>query len=164
MKTETKTAVIIVVTLIIGMAIGSLLPGAFIRHRTGRFMAMREPEHLMGRIEDIIDPDESQREAVQEILHRHAERFHEIHSQFEAAMFALRDSLRKDLDSILTEEQKARLERGPTPPKHPRERRPGPWRPHEPGSPPPSDERQPPAPPTLDEGEQHLPPPPRDEG
>lgn len=128
MKTGTKTILIILVTLIIGVIIGALVTGAFARHRVRRFMSMREPEHLVTRIERIIGPDESQREAVREILRRHSEQFLQIHSQFEGEMLALRDSLKKDLEPILTDEQKARLERGP---RHPgpfegKGRRPGP--------------------------------------
>ncbi len=120
MKMGTKTILVILITLIIGMIIGVLISGAFARHRSGRFMSMREPGRLGAHVERIIDPDESQREAVRAILQRHSEQFLKIHSRFEGEMLALRDSLKKDLDPILTEEQKARLERGP--------RHPGPFR------------------------------------
>ena len=145
MKTGTKTILIILITLIIGMIIGALVTGAFARHRVRRFMSMREPGHLSARIERIIGPDESQREAVREILRKHSEQFLEIHSEFEGEMLALRDSLKKDLEPILTDEQKARLERGP---RHPgpfgdKGRRPGP---HHGGK-----GRRPGPPPLLDE-------------
>ncbi len=128
MKMGTKTVLVILITLIIGMVIGALITGAFTRHRIGRFMSMREPGRLGAHVERIIDPDESQREAVRAILQRHSEQFLKLHSRFEGEMLALRDSLKKDLDPILTEEQKARLERGP---RHPgsfrgKGRRPGP--------------------------------------
>jgi hypothetical protein len=154
MKMGTKTVLVILITLIIGMIIGVLITGAFARHRIGRFMSMREPGCLGAHVEKIIDPDESQREAVRDILQRHSEQFLKIHSRFEGEMLALRDSLKKDLDPILTEEQKKRLERQPKPPKHFRDRRPGPWRQHEPGS----------SPPLPTKGGLHPPPPDRDEG
>ncbi|KPL18934.1 MAG: hypothetical protein AMJ92_05505 [candidate division Zixibacteria bacterium SM23_81] len=154
MKIETKTYIIIVVTLVIGMVIGSLITGAVLRHRVRRFVNLRHPEHLTTRIEELIGPDESQREAVHEILMKHSEQFLEIHSHFESEMLALRDSLRKDLDPILTDGQKKRLERQPKPPKYLRGRRPGPSRWREPGHQPPPSEPGPPPPP----------PPERDEG
>lgn len=128
MKTEIKTAVVILVTLLIGILIGSLLTGALARYRVSRFVSMREPGRMVAHLERMIEPDASQREAVREILAKHAERFAEIGSQFHAEMSALRDSLKKDLDPILTEEQKARLEREPRPPRGKRRggRRPGP--------------------------------------
>jgi hypothetical protein len=143
MKMETKTVLIVLSTLIIGMIIGALITGAFARHRIGRFMSMREPGRLAAHVERIIGPDESQRDAVRAVLREHSEQFLELHSHFEDEMLALRDSLRKDLDPILTDEQKERLERGP---RHPgpfqgKGKRPGHlWR-HGPEGPPPlSDE------------------------
>jgi hypothetical protein len=165
MKTGTKTILIILITLIIGMIIGALVTGVFARHRVRRFRSMREPGHLVARIERIIGPDESQREAVREILREHSEQFLEIHSQFEGEMLALRDSLKKDLDPLLTDEQKARLERGPRhqgpfegkgkrpgPPFGGKGRRPGPSKWREPGHQPPANELGPPPPPERDEG------------
>jgi hypothetical protein len=145
MKTGTKTILVILITLIIGMIIGALVTGAFARYRVRRFMSMREPGHLVTRIERIIGPDESQREAVREILRKHSEQFLEIHAQFEGEMLALRDSLKKDLDPLLTDEQKARLERGP---RHPR-----PWggKERKPGPPLGGKARRPGPPPLLDE-------------
>jgi hypothetical protein len=125
MKIGTKTILFILITLIIGMIMGALITGAFARHRVGRFMSMREPGRMVAHLERMIGPDESQREAVQEVLRKHSDRFLEIHAQFEGEMLALRDSLRKDLDPFLTDEQKARLERGPRPPKPLMGRRPG---------------------------------------
>ncbi len=152
MKMETKTVLIILITLIIGMIIGALITGAFARHHIGRFMSMRKPERLGAHVERIIDPDESQREAVRAVLQRHSEQFLELHSQFEGKMLALRDSLKKDLDPILTEEQKKRLERQPKPPKHFRDRPPDHWRAREPGSPPPPDKKRPEMSPPGEEG------------
>lgn len=160
MKMETKTVLIVLGILIIGMIIGALITGAFARHRVGRFTSMREPGRLSARVERIIDPDESQREAVREILRKHSERFQEIHSQFEGEMLALRDSLREDLDPILTDEQKERLERTPRPPKHIRDHKPGSRKNRQRGAPPPGEER--PDLPPPGEG-QPPPPPPGDE-
>jgi len=136
MKMETKTVLIVLSTLIIGMIVGALITGAITRHRIGRFTSMREPGRLSTHVERIIDPDESQREVVREILRKHSERFLEIHSQFEGEMLALRDSLKKDLDPILTDEQKERLERAPKPPRHLRDHRPEQSKDHRPGVPP----------------------------
>jgi len=153
MKIETKTYVIIVLTLVIGMIIGALITGAVVHHRVRRFMNLGHPEHLAVRIEELIGPDESQREMVHKILMKHSERFLSVHSQFESEMLALRDSLKKDLDPILTEEQKKRLKRQPKPPRPFREGKPGPWRGREPGWPPPPDEERRPGPPPGDDGE-----------
>lgn len=156
MRMGTKSILMILMTLIIGLVIGFLIAGAFARHRVQRFATMREPGHMAGFLERMIDPDESQREAVRAVLQKHSRLFLELHSRFEDEMMALRDSLRKDLDPILTEEQKKRLERRPKLPKPFRDRQPGPWRQHEPRSSPPH---------PMEEGLPPPPPPPdRDEG
>jgi hypothetical protein len=152
MRMGTKSILMILMTLIIGMVIGFLISGVIARHRMQRFITMREPGRMVGFIERMIGPDESQREAVRAVLQKHSERFWKIHSRFESEMLALRDSLKKDLDPILTEEQKKRLERQPKPPKPFREGRPGPWKGHQPGHWPPKDSEQP------------LPPPPPEDG
>ena len=108
MNIHVKTSLILIVTLLIGMILGALLGGALLRSRVkDRAARIRTPHGFANRMERIIQPDESQREAVREILLRHADRFSQFHDQFAA----LADSLKKDLDPILTEEQKLRLER-----------------------------------------------------
>ncbi len=162
MKMKTKTYVIIGLTLVIGMIIGALITGAVVRHRVRRFSSMGHPDHLATRIESIIEPTESQRDTVHQILMKHSQQFLVIHDRFESQMLALKDSLEKDLDPILTEEQKERLARAPKPPRHFRDRRPDHSRGKKSGSPPPPGERGSPPPP--DEGERCLPPPDRDGG
>jgi len=176
MKIETKTYVIIVLTLVIGMIIGALITGAIVRHRIRRFMSLGHPDHLTARIERIIEPTEAQRDTVHQILMDHARKFDQIHGRFESQLLALKDSLKKDLDPILTEEQKERLERVPRPPEHFRGHRPGGRKDHRPGAPAPSGlespgeerpgEGQPApmetggAPPPPPHGDQSPPPPP----
>jgi len=147
MKIETKTYVIIMLTLVIGMIIGALITGTVVRHRVRRFMSLGHPNHLADRIENIIEPTASQRDTVHQILIEHAQQFHEIHGRFEIQLLALKDSLKKDLDPILTEEQKERLERAPKPSEHFRDRRPGQRKDGRPGAPPPTGEERPPLPP-----------------
>lgn len=152
MRVGTKSILMILMTLIIGMVIGFLIAGVVGRHHRQRFVNMREPGHMVGFLERMIDPDESQREAVRAVLQKHSEQFWKIHSRFEGEMLALRDSLKKDLDPILTEEQKKRLERQPKPPKPFREGRPGPWKEGQPERRIPKDDRPPPPPPPGDDG------------
>jgi len=176
MKIETKTYLIIVLTLLIGMIIGALMTGAVVRHRVRRFMSLGRPDHLTARIERIIEPTAAQRDTVHQILMDHAQQFHEIHGRFESQLLALKDSLKKDLDPILTGEQKERLERVPKPPRHLRDRRPEQRKDsrleqrndRRPGTPPPGEKRPPGAaplqgddrPPPPPEGGQPPPPPP----
>ena len=110
MKTNTKTVLIIVATLLIGILIGALGSG-FMVHRVARRMAdMRHREMFVERMVDVIDPAADQEAEVRDILTRHAEQFAAISDSFHRETSALFDSLRSELDPILTDEQKARLE------------------------------------------------------
>jgi len=164
MKIETKTYVIIVLTLVIGMIIGALISGVVVRHRIRQFMSLGHPDHLTERIESIIEPTAAQRDTVHQILMRHAQQFHEIHGRFESQLLALKDSLKMDLDPILTEEQKERLERAPKPPRHLRDHRPGQRKDRRPGAPPSGEVPPPGEGPPPQQGEEQPPLPPPDKG
>jgi hypothetical protein len=153
MKIETKTYFVIAITLVIGMILGSLITAGVVHRRARRFMSLGHPDHLAARIESIIEPTETQRDTVHQILMKHSRQFLEVRDRFESQLLTLRDSLKKDLDPVLTEEQRERLERQPKPPRHYREGEPGPWRDRELGPPPPPGEERPPGPPPGEDGE-----------
>jgi len=146
MKTNTKTVLIIVGTLLIGIVIGALGSG-FVVHRFGPRMAeVRHREIFVERMVELIDPTPEQEPKVRDILTRHAEEFSELAEGFHEEASALLDSLRSELDPVLTEEQRARLEE-----KHEKFgrgfKRGGPRPGHKPG------DRPPPPPPPDDEGQ-----------
>ncbi len=110
MKTNTKTVLIIVATLLIGMLIGVLGSGFVVHRFVSRAVDMRRQDVFVERLMDVIDPAPDQEAEVKGILDRHAERFSDITDEFHRETSALFDSLRADLDPVLTDEQKARLE------------------------------------------------------
>ena len=106
MSTRSKTALIILVTFLIGMLVGSLITTHVTLYQfQKRAFRMRTPNGFIERLEMIIQPDDSQKEAVRKVLLKHFEQVAEMRD----GMPALIDSLHKDLDPILTEEQKQRL-------------------------------------------------------
>ena len=110
MNTRIKTTLVIVITLVIGMIIGALIHGAVMRNRYRQIaFRMRTNEGFMRRMERVIQPDESQRKALRAVLEKHFQRMSEFGAGFQSMM----DSLKNELDLILTEEQRERLERGP---------------------------------------------------
>jgi uncharacterized membrane-anchored protein YhcB (DUF1043 family) len=110
MKTNTKTVLIIVATLVIGILIGALGSG-FMVHRFARRMAdMRHREMFVERMMEVIEPAPEQEAEVRDILTRHAEEFTKLADGFHKDTAALFDSLRSELDPVLTDEQKERLE------------------------------------------------------
>jgi hypothetical protein len=110
MKTDTKTGLIIVATLLIGILIGALGSG-FMVHRFARRMAdMRHRDMFVERMIELIQPAPEQEAEVRDILTRHAEEFTKLADGFQEDTAALFDSLRSELDPVLTDEQKERME------------------------------------------------------
>lgn len=145
MKTNTKTVLIIVGTLVIGIVIGALGSGFVVHRFAGRMAEARHRDMFVERMVELIDPTPDQEPRVRDILTRHAEKFSVLADGFHEDASALLDSLRSELDPVLTDEQKARLEE--------RHERFGKTFKH--GGPPPGHrpgDRPPPPPPPDDEG------------
>ena len=113
MNLKVKSSLIIIVTLIIGMVLGVILTRFFFRppNMFDKMSALRSPEGFVERFEKIIDPSDSQKEKIRYILQLHFERIHSQSQQFRNHFIELSDSLRADLDPILNEEQKERLDK-----------------------------------------------------
>ena len=112
MKTSTTTVLVLLVTLSIGILLGSLLHGAVMRSRMERhFKELRKPGGFITRMDDYLELEGTQKETVHKILEKH----HLILSEHRMRMETLMDSLKQDLSQHLTDEQLKRLE----------ERRPG---------------------------------------
>ena len=111
MKTKTRTLVILLVTLLMGMLIGSLLHGNVMKRRMEKhFRELRHPRGFISRMDDILELEGSQKEKIHEILKSHHKLLDEHRSQLDAIV----DSLKVDLRKHLTEEQIKKLEeRGP---------------------------------------------------
>jgi len=146
MNIKAKTALIIILTLIIGIIFGALLSRAYLHHRIRRAFTMLNPNMFMTFLEHTINPTPEQREQIRKIVREHAKTVAELQQNLREGMESSFESLRKELDSVLTPEQKERLE------KMMRDRRP--W-------PPPRRDRRlwPPRDRPFPEPERKLPPP-----
>lgn len=125
---KAKTTIILLFTLLIGIILGVFLDRTIMRFRfQKKFDEARQARGITRMLENLIQPDESQYEAVKEILEKYSKRLHDQREKSFQEMDVVMDSLRIELDQILTDEQKARLkkdmermkgmrERGPMPP------------------------------------------------
>jgi len=112
MSLKCKTTLIIVITLIIGILIGTFLVAPPIaRQRIRKIAKMRHREGFIRGLEQLIEPTDAQQDSIRIILVRYGERFEGVFERQRKEIIALMDSLRQQLDPILTDEQKARLER-----------------------------------------------------
>ena len=107
MKTSITTILILLVTLSIGMLLGSLLHGAVMKNRMERhFSELRRPKGFINSMEDFLELEGPQKETVHKILERH----HKILGEYRVRMETLMDSLKQELRQHLTEDQIKRLE------------------------------------------------------
>lgn len=111
MNIKAKTALIIVITLALGIVIGAMLNRALLQRRINRAFSWRSPDFMITNLENIIQPDQKQRERIKEILNKHAERMMELRENSRKDMQEAFESLQKELDLVLTPEQKNRLMR-----------------------------------------------------
>lgn len=109
MNDRTKSALLLVATLAIGMVLGSLITGAVANRRLDD---LADARGRMGAffLRAIEPESEEQAEAIRAVLDGAAPRFREVFESTREEMKHLSDSVLAELDPILTVEQKQRLE------------------------------------------------------
>gem|GEM_PF-406993 len=130
MNVKVKTALIIIITLIIGIFLGAMLNRTLVRYKIHRAFSIHRPDRLPFFMEKMIRPGPGQKEQLRAILEKHSDRMEEMRKQFFSEMVAERESFLKELEPILTPEQKERLKKGPPgffPRRRPFPYRRGPW-------------------------------------
>ena len=111
MTIDAKSSLILLATLLLGIAVGALGAGALSHRRGEHLRELRHPGGFVQHMERIIQPrDEAQREAIRPILEETG-RFHwsvmdSTHSRMEMEMESMRERLAPHLD----EAQRERLE------------------------------------------------------
>jgi hypothetical protein len=111
MTASTKSALMLFSTLLIGMLLGSLLTGAVNNRRMRNLAEMRSARGFAIHLEEVVRPEsEEQREAIRAVLDEAAPKFGDAMRESRERMRSLTDSVRAELDPLLTEEQRERLE------------------------------------------------------
>ncbi len=120
MTPERRKAILFLsVTLVIGILIGSMLPGFFFRMRhkewkeRGRNAQSHERQRQHGferKIYEVTKADSNQRKAIQPILDETAAKIDALQQQSFANMSAVMDSMKLKLKPLLNEEQMKNLE------------------------------------------------------
>lgn len=110
MRIETKSAVILSVTLLLGILIGLLTAGAIAQKRQSQIAELRE-HGIAIHIERIVEPrDDAQREAIRAVLEDIGQRNFAVMRGARAQIRENLEELRKRLDPLLDDEQRERLE------------------------------------------------------
>lgn len=111
MKTETKTVSILISIFILGILLGVVVDRTLIeKQMKNRFTRMGNPRMIGFLLERVIQPTPQQRKEIEIILDKYADKMFEARQQAMETVVVTMDSLRKDLEPILTEEQKQRLD------------------------------------------------------
>lgn len=110
MKTQTKSAIVLVVTLIVGIAIGVFAWSIVHNERMERLRKMRGSGGIYTMIELYTSPVDSEQEVVlREFSERYQARFDEIYGRVSQQRREIQDSMRVELRTILTPEQQEEM-------------------------------------------------------
>lgn len=112
MNLQLKSALIIIATMVIGILIGTFIVAPLAARRyLAKMETLRHRAGLAYGIERMILPDRSQKEYVEPVIRKYSERFEMLFQKHRREVQTLVDSLEAELNPLLTEEQKQRLER-----------------------------------------------------
>lgn len=158
MRVETRSALILLATLSLGVALGAVSAGRWRQMRTESAQELRRPAGFVNHLLQIIQPRADQRDAVRAVLDSTAQRNKEVLNGAERALREELEAMRLRLAPLLDEDQRARLadesnfDQPMRPPRlggpgdGPPRRRPPPGRPGRAGPPPgPASSGEPPA-------------------
>lgn len=125
MKARTKSALLLVATLVIGGLIGALVTGAVVNNRLDALRGLRERGGFAERMEEVIQPrDAAQQAEIRAVLEASHERFEAMRRRHREEFRANRDSLRAELAPLLSPDQQTRLDEWFSRDRSPRRRRP----------------------------------------
>jgi hypothetical protein len=111
MTAQTKSALLLVATLVVGLLIGAFATSAVLNNRLDQLRSLRERSGFSDRMMEVIQPrDDAQRIAIEAVLERSHERYNRARRSFGEDMRVVRDSMEAELLPLLSEEQTARLE------------------------------------------------------
>ena len=109
MSVKLKTTFIVLCIFIIGVIVGAMLSRAILQSRVKKFMSMRTPAGFANMFENIINPGPDQRKSIAEILDKYGKKISEDHEKFRDKILSNINSMKAELEPILTPEQVKRL-------------------------------------------------------
>lgn len=110
MNPTVKSSLIIVITLLIGIAIGFELSEISVKHYMEQMRGPRRPEGFLEMFEKVIKPDEKQKPVIDSILIRYHNKMDGIARSNMSRIRGVVDSMQTELKANLTKEQTERLD------------------------------------------------------
>ncbi len=109
---DVKAAIMLLSTLLLGIALGALGAGALSRQRNEQVQQLRRPLGFVAHMEEVIQPrDSTQRAKVDSVLALTAARNDSILQGANTQLHSALDSMRAHLDPMLSADQRSRLEK-----------------------------------------------------
>jgi hypothetical protein len=106
---KAKPIVIIVITLVIGFVLGMLTSAQIRYHRLKPVRVFFSEERFRNGFYEVIQPDDKQKETIDQLLSKYASVNSEIQSDFRKKMDTTLKEFWKELEPSLTKEQLARI-------------------------------------------------------
>ena len=112
MNSKTKSALVLLGTLILGVVIGAMAWTTLHNKRVEEIRSLRERGRLSSVVEDVISPvDANQAAEIREIVADYEARLSAVLEQMHVARRAASDSMRARLTPLLSDEQATNFER-----------------------------------------------------
>lgn len=106
---KTRPIIFIIITLIIGFVLGVLTSAQIRFHKLKPVRVYFSEERFREGFYKAIQPDEKQKDQIEEVLDKYAKLNGELQNSFRKDLDANMKAFRKELDSKLTKDQIARL-------------------------------------------------------
>ncbi len=106
MTARTKSILLLLGMLLIGMLLGVFVHTLMVEDRIERITSLRSRAGFVRFMENMIEPtDDAQRKAIRDVLDGTAEKLNVHHAESRETVQEIMESFRASLDSLLTEEQ-----------------------------------------------------------
>ncbi len=110
MKISTKTSIILLSILFLGIIIGVLGSGILHQKRFEKIQRMDSGQRFTEALFCIIKPDKTQRQIIADILKNQTQKIALLEEEYQNEIFTVFDSTRLEIKSLLSEEQLKQLE------------------------------------------------------
>jgi hypothetical protein len=109
MKTKFKITAIIAATFLLGVVLGVVGRGAFLRQGRERFDATERAELLLSHVNEAVQPDSAEKPKVEAIIKSTAGKIDVLFDHHREQLSVIMDSMESQLSAVLTPEQQQRL-------------------------------------------------------
>jgi len=111
MTPKLKVTLILLATLVIGIILGAVGRGVFMKGRHRKLDSIERTEMFLSRVDETVHPDSNQKARVDEIAKRAADRITVLFDHHDAEMATIVDSMKRELATVLNPQQLQQLDR-----------------------------------------------------